>query len=95
MIIINFVIFYYNYILHIFPYICTPFFHKIYRRSLVRHKLTLIPGDGIGPEITKAVTKILEHAGVEIDWDVVEAGLTALQKYHDPLPHAVIESIDR
>ncbi len=59
------------------------------------HKITLIPGDGIGPEITKATTKIIEYSGVKIDWEVEEAGLTALEKYHDPLPNAVIESIDR
>jgi isocitrate dehydrogenase (NAD+) len=61
----------------------------------VAHKITLIPGDGIGPEITKATTKVLEHCGVEIEWEVVEAGVTALEKYHDPLPPNVIESIDR
>ncbi len=59
------------------------------------HKLTLIPGDGIGPEITKATTKIIDAAGVQIEWEVVEAGVTALEKYHDPLPLNVIESIDR
>ncbi len=59
------------------------------------YKLTLIPGDGIGPEITKATTKILEHSGVEIEWEVVEAGVTALKKYKDPLPQDVIDSIDR
>lgn len=59
------------------------------------YKITLIPGDGIGPEITKATTKVLEHTGVKIEWDVVEAGLTALEKYHDPLPLDVIHSIDK
>lgn len=59
------------------------------------HKITLIPGDGIGPEITKATTKVIDYSGVKIDWEVEEAGLTALEKYHDPLPTAVIESIDR
>lgn len=60
----------------------------------MKHRLTLIPGDGIGPEITKAVTKILEHSGVEIEWDVVEAGLTAFEKYRDPLPQNVLDSLD-
>jgi isocitrate dehydrogenase (NAD+) len=59
------------------------------------YKITLIPGDGIGPEITKAAVKVLEHSGVRIDWEVVEAGLTALEKYHDPLPQQVLDSIDR
>jgi isocitrate dehydrogenase (NAD+) len=59
------------------------------------YKITLIPGDGIGPEITKAAVKVLEHSGVKIEWEVVEAGLTALEKYHDPLPQEVLNSIDR
>ncbi len=59
------------------------------------HKLTLIPGDGIGPEITKATTRVIEHSGVKIDWEVMEAGMTALEKYRDPLPAEVIESISR
>ncbi len=59
------------------------------------HKLTLIPGDGIGSEIIQAATRVIYEAGVNIEWDVVEAGMTALEKYHDPLPKEVIESIDR
>ncbi len=59
------------------------------------HQITLIPGDGIGPEITKATTRILDHSGVKIDWEVVEAGMTALEKYRDPLPQEVIDSIDK
>lgn len=59
------------------------------------HQITLIPGDGIGPEITKAATKIIEYAGVKVDWEVVEAGMTALKKYHDPLPKEVIDSIEK
>jgi len=59
------------------------------------YKITLIPGDGIGPEITKATTKIIGKSGVKIEWDVVEAGLTALEKYHDPLPQEVLDSIDK
>ncbi|HSD64306.1 MAG TPA: isocitrate/isopropylmalate family dehydrogenase [Ignavibacteriaceae bacterium] len=59
------------------------------------HQITLIPGDGIGPEITKAATKILDFAGVKINWEVVEAGMTALEKYRDPLPQEVLDSIDK
>lgn len=59
------------------------------------HRITLIPGDGIGPEITKATTRVLEHSGVQIEWEVVEAGVAALEKYRDPLPVDVIESISR
>jgi isocitrate/isopropylmalate dehydrogenase len=58
------------------------------------HQITLIPGDGIGPEITKATTRIIEHSGVRINWEVVEAGMTVLDKYRDPLPQEVINSID-
>ena len=59
------------------------------------YKITLIPGDGIGPEITKAATKVLAAANIEIEWEVVEAGLVALEKYRDPLPQNVIDSIDK
>ncbi len=59
------------------------------------YKLTLIPGDGIGPEITSATTKVLKSAGVNIEWEIVEAGMTALDKYKDPLPKNVLDSIGR
>lgn len=59
----------------------------------MNHKITLLPGDGIGPEITQAVIRILERAGAKIDWDVQYAGLSGLSKYQDPLPQHVIDSI--
>lgn len=59
------------------------------------YTITLIPGDGIGPEITKAAKEVLEHAGVNIDWDLQVAGIPAIEKYHDPLPQEVIDSIAR
>jgi len=59
------------------------------------YKITLIPGDGIGPEITKAAAKVLAAANIEIEWEIEEAGLTALEKYRDPLPQEVIDSISR
>src|SRR5437660_5215878 len=59
------------------------------------HTVTIIPGDGIGPEITKATVKVLEAAGVPIQWEYQEAGTNALEKYKDPLPPQVIESIRR
>ncbi|MDQ3010675.1 MAG: isocitrate/isopropylmalate dehydrogenase family protein, partial [Acidobacteriota bacterium] len=59
------------------------------------HKVTLIPGDGIGPEITGAVVRIIEAAGVEIEWDSYIAGAEALTRFGDPLPQAVLESIQR
>jgi len=57
------------------------------------HKVTLIPGDGIGPSIADAAVKIIAAAGVKIDWDKVDAGLSAIDKYKDPLPPHVTESI--
>jgi isocitrate dehydrogenase (NAD+) len=57
------------------------------------HKVTLIPGDGIGPSIAEVAVRVIEAAGVKIDWDRVEAGLSAIDKYKDPLPPHVLDSI--
>ncbi|MGE0882647.1 MAG: isocitrate dehydrogenase (NAD(+)) [Blastocatellales bacterium] len=57
------------------------------------HKVTLIPGDGIGSEITGAVVRIIEASGVEIEWESFIAGAEALSRYGDPLPEPVLESI--
>ena len=57
------------------------------------YTITLIPGDGIGQEISSAATRVIEATGVKINWDVQEAGLNAIEKYKDPLPQAVIDSI--
>jgi isocitrate dehydrogenase (NAD+) len=59
------------------------------------HKITLIPGDGIGAEITGAVVRIIEASGVEIEWESFIAGAEALSRYGDPLPEPVLESIRR
>jgi isocitrate dehydrogenase (NAD+) len=59
------------------------------------HKITLIPGDGIGSEITGAVVRIIESSGVEIEWESFIAGAEALSRYGDPLPEPVLESIKR
>ena len=61
----------------------------------MKHKITLIPGDGIGPEVTGAAQRLLEKAGAEIEWELVEAGAGALEKHGTPLPDSVIESIRR
>ncbi len=58
-------------------------------------KVTLIPGDGIGPEISEAVVSIIEKSGAKIDWDVQNAGSDVAQSEGDPLPKRVIESIKR
>lgn len=57
------------------------------------HRITLIPGDGIGTEITSAVVRIIEASGVEIKWDSFVAGAEALSRYGDPLPQPVLDSI--
>lgn len=58
-------------------------------------KVTLIPGDGIGPEVTGTAVKVLEAAGADIEWEPVEAGLAVVSKYGKPLPDKVIESVKR
>lgn len=57
------------------------------------HVVTLLPGDGIGPEITAAVKKIIAATGVRIDWEEHLAGKLAVEKFGDPLPQAVLDSI--
>ncbi|HET9440528.1 MAG TPA: isocitrate/isopropylmalate dehydrogenase family protein [Longimicrobiales bacterium] len=57
------------------------------------HKATLIPGDGIGPDITKATLRVLEAAGVDIEWETREAGVAAVQHYHTPIPEETLASI--
>lgn len=57
--------------------------------------ITLIPGDGIGPEITKAVTEILKAAGAEIEWEIQTAGADVAEVEGSPLPDRVIESIKK
>jgi len=57
--------------------------------------VTLIPGDGIGPSITEATVRILDAAGVRIDWDRQLAGLAAVDTHHTPIPEETLESIRR
>ncbi len=59
------------------------------------HRVTLIPGDGIGPEVTQAAQIVAEATGVSIDWEVVEAGEPAIRASGTPLPPAVLDSIRR
>ncbi len=59
------------------------------------YNITLIPGDGIGPEVTDAVTKVIEAAGVKINWEVVPAGIQTLLDYGTALPEITLESIKR
>jgi len=62
---------------------------------MARHRVTLIPGDGIGPEVICAVLHVLEAAGAEIDWDWQQAGSAALEAHGTPLPDSLLESIRR
>ena len=59
------------------------------------HRITLIPGDGIGPEVTEAVVTILERAGLHVEWDPHDAGVLALEKHGDTLPAGLLDSIRR
>ena len=59
------------------------------------HKITLIPGDGIGPEVTNATLRIIEAAGVKVEWESFIIGAAAIAEYGDPLPEALLESIKR
>jgi isocitrate dehydrogenase (NAD+) len=56
---------------------------------------TLIPGDGIGPEIMDATLRVLEALAAPFDWDVQNAGMSGVKECGDPLPPAVLESIRR
>src|SRR5256714_8395288 len=59
------------------------------------HRITLIPGDGIGPEVAAAVVRVIEASGVEIEWEEHIAGQQALDKFGKTLPDELIESIKR
>jgi isocitrate dehydrogenase (NAD+) len=60
-----------------------------------RHRVVLIPGDGIGPEVTDAACKVVAAAGAEIDWERVEAGADVVAKYGQPVPETVLHAIRR
>ncbi|MBA2603963.1 MAG: isocitrate dehydrogenase (NAD(+)) [Acidobacteria bacterium] len=59
------------------------------------HTITLIPGDGIGPEVTAAVLRIFKAAGLDIEWERYEAGLIAFERYKRSLPVELLDSIRR
>jgi len=61
----------------------------------VAHKVTLIPGDGIGPEIAQAARRVIDATGVPIEWEVVEAGEALIEEFGTPLPQYVLESIKK
>jgi isocitrate dehydrogenase (NAD+) len=61
----------------------------------VKHTITLIPGDGIGPEVSSAVVKILESAGLQVEWESHLAGVLALEHHGATLPDELLDSIRR
>jgi isocitrate dehydrogenase (NAD+) len=61
----------------------------------VTQTVTLIPGDGTGPEVTDSVKEVIEALGVDIEWEVAEAGETVMEEEGTPLPDSVLESIKR
>ena len=59
------------------------------------HTVTLIPGDGIGPEVTDAMVKVVEASGAKINWEKVQAGEAVIEKYNTAIPDYVIDSIKK
>ena len=58
-------------------------------------KVTLIKGDGIGPEIAESVLKIIDASGAKIDWDVQIAGESVIEKEGVPLPERILDSVKK
>ncbi len=61
----------------------------------MKHNITLIPGDGIGPEITEDTVKVVEATGVDINWDIVNAGAEVYEREGTVLPQSVIDSLKK
>ena len=57
------------------------------------HRVTLIPGDGTGPELTEATRRVLEATGVSFDWDVRQAGVEVMEEAGTPLPYETLDSV--
>jgi len=64
-------------------------------KKMKKYNITLIPGDGTGPELVDIVKKVISYTGVEINWEEVETGETALEKYGTVLPQEVLDSIKK
>jgi isocitrate dehydrogenase (NAD+) len=61
----------------------------------MKHVITLIPGDGIGPEVSESVVRIFKLAGLDIEWERHDAGVTSFEKTNETLPAALLESVKR
>jgi isocitrate dehydrogenase (NAD+) len=62
-------------------------------RAVARHTITLIPGDGVGPEVSDAARRVIDATGVDITWEVHDAGLEVMDRYGEPMPPHVLDSI--
>jgi isocitrate dehydrogenase (NAD+) len=67
-------------------------FLRILKEGIV-HRITLIPGDGIGPSIAESTRSVIEATGVKIDWEVYQAGMAGIDQFKDPLPTETLDSI--
>jgi isocitrate dehydrogenase (NAD+) len=63
------------------------------RSDEMGHRVTFIPGDGVGPELSEATRRVLEGTGVAFDWDIQDAGADVVDRYGTPLPEHVLTSI--
>ena len=61
----------------------------------MKHRITLIPGDGIGPEVAKPTLAIIKAAGIEVEWETYLAGAEALKKHHTTIPRPLMDSFER
>src|SRR5690349_23758291 len=68
--------------------------HDLSPRSMTT-RVTLIPGDGIGPSITDATVRIVEASGASLSWDRQSAGQAGVTQWKDPMPDATLESIGK
>src|SRR5438445_10318988 len=59
------------------------------------HRVTMIPGDGVGPELSEATMRVLDATEVGFEWEVLQAGENVMEEYGTPLPEHVLESIRR
>ncbi|MBV8301870.1 MAG: isocitrate/isopropylmalate dehydrogenase family protein [Candidatus Dormibacteraeota bacterium] len=60
---------------------------------MAAHTITLIPGDGVGPEVSDAARRVIDATGVDIEWEVHDAGLDVIDRYGEPMPPHVLDSI--
>jgi isocitrate dehydrogenase (NAD+) len=68
--------------------------HRGYNRAMA-HRVTLIPGDGIGPELAEATCRVLDATGLTFEWETVQAGEAVVAEFGTPLPDNVLESVRR